>query len=72
MEEPSEVRAVWNHIRVIVGITEPFVVAGDADRQGHHLIIPFEQPFADSVSQCRSSFYASFLIFANVFVQELE
>ena len=48
------------------------MVAGDADGQGHHLIIPFEQPFANGMSQCRSSFYASFFIFANKFVLELE
>ena len=44
------------------------MVAGNADRQGHHLKVPFEKPLTNRVCQSRGSFYAAFSVFADEFV----
>ena len=72
LKKPSEIRAGWYHIRIKIGVAEPFVIARNADCQRHHFKLPFEQPFTDSMGQCYGSFSASILVTADVFVQKLE
>ena len=48
------------------------MIARNADRQGHHLVVPLQQPFADGVSQIRGSFYPTIPAIVHIFVQKLE
>ena len=71
LEEPAKVDAVRYGVCIIVGIAEPFWIPRNADRQGHHLIIPPEQPFSDGVRQCRGGFFPSVVVITNELIQKL-
>ena len=68
LKKPAEVRAAWYHIRIKIGVAEPFVIARDVDCQRHHFKLPIEQPITDSMGQCCGSFSASILVIADVFI----
>lgn len=72
MQEPAEVGTVGHYVGVVVGVAEPFLVAEDADHQGHHFEVPVTQPDADGVGQCRGGFDASVVVGADEFVEELD
>ena len=72
LNKPPEVCAVWYDIGVIICVAEPFNVARNPNLQGHHLIMPVEQPFSDSMSQSRGSFSAPVFVVADEFVQKLK
>ena len=71
-KKPPEVGAVRYDICVVICVAEPFEVARNPDFQGHHLIMPVEQPSSNSMSQSRGSFSASVFVIADEFVQKLE
>ena len=72
LKKPPKVGAVWYDISVVICVAEPFKVARNPNFQGHHLIMPIEQPSSDSMSQSRGSFSASVFVIADEFVQKLE
>ena len=71
-KKPPEIGAVWYDICVVICVAEPFKVASNPNFQGHHLIMPVEQPSSNSMSQSRGSLSASFFVIADEFVQKLE
>ena len=72
LKKPPEVGAVRYDICIVICVAEPFEVARNPNFQGHHLVMPVEQPLSDSMSQSRGSFPASFFVIADEVVQELE
>ena len=64
-KKPPEVGAVWYDICVVVCVAEPFKVARNPNFQGHHLIMPVEQPSSDGMSEGRGSFSASVFVIAD-------